>query len=67
MKMNRYIQWHKPLLLAVGVIISAQAFAQSMQVKGVITDDTNQAVIGATILVRYYEWYKSWVLMEILR
>ena len=40
------------LLWMVGILLSVQAFAQSMTVKGVVKDDTGFGVIGASVQVK---------------
>ena len=40
------------LLWVVGVLLSVQAFAQSMTVKGIVKDNTGLGVIGASVLIK---------------
>ena len=40
------------LLWLVGVLLSVQAFAQGITVKGVVKDNTGEPVIGANVLVK---------------
>lgn len=40
------------LLWVVGMLITVQAFAQSMTVQGVVKDNTGEAVIGANVVVK---------------
>ena len=40
------------LLWMVGILLSVQAFAQSMTVKGVVKDNTGFGVIGASVQIK---------------
>lgn len=46
-KMSKFL-----LLWLVGVLLSVQAFAQGITVKGVVKDNTGEPVIGANVLVK---------------
>lgn len=53
MKLNKYIQKCR-VLFAVVLCATAtfQVYAQPLQVKGLITDDNKQPIIGATIMIK---------------
>ena len=40
------------LLWVVGILLSVQAFAQTMTVKGIVKDETGLGIIGASVLVK---------------
>ena len=40
------------LLWVVGILLSVQAFAQSMTVKGIVKDETGLGVIGASVQLK---------------
>ena len=40
------------LLWVVGILLSVQAFAQSMTVKGIVKDNTGFGVIGASVQIK---------------
>lgn len=61
-KMSKFL-----LLWLVGVLLSVQAFAQGITVKGVVKDNTGEPVIGANVLVKTLPMVLLPTLMVILR